>query len=414
MKIEKVLTSQGLTGFYNDDQEAIRQGAKSDGFVYLGEPTTPGFTAVRQKGESASVILVLEDGQVAYGDCSTVQYAGVCGRDPLLLSKDAVRVIQDEVAGQLVNRELTSFRELADEFDALRLSGQGRSLAIRYGVSEAILDAVAKARKQTMAEVILEEYALPTPDKVAPIYTQSGDDRYINVDKMILKRVDVLPHGLINNVEKKLGEEGELLLEYVTWVRQRIQVIGEPDYRPALHFDTYGTIGMAFDMDLVRMAEYIMTLEHAAAPFGLHIEHPVDAGSKEGQIEIMGTLRKALRQRGSKVLIVADEWANTLEDIQEFVDADAVDMVQIKAPDLGGVNNTIEAMIYTKSKGVKAFLSGSSNVTDRNGQVLAHIALATQADQVSAVPGMGVDEGMMIVLNEMQRALTLIQARQSG
>jgi methylaspartate ammonia-lyase len=71
-------------------------------------------------------------------------------------------------------------------------------------------------------------------------------------------------------------------------------------------------------------------------------------------------------------------------------------------------------MIYTKSKGVKAFLSGSSNVTDRNGQVLAHIALATQADQVSAVPGMGVDEGMMIVLNEMQRALTLIQARQSG
>jgi methylaspartate ammonia-lyase len=245
--------------------------------------------------------------------------------------------------------------------------------------------------------------------EAVPIYAQTGDDRYTNVDKMILKRVDVLPHGLINNVEKKLGVEGELLIEYLEWIKGRIGLIGDADYRPALHFDVYGTIGLAFGMDIGRMADYIERLEQAAAPLELHIEHPVDAGSKQGQIETMKELCQVLRQRGVKVQIVADEWANTLEDIREFVDNGAADMVQIKAPDLGGVNNTIEAILYMKSKGVGAYLGGTCNETDRSAQVCAHVAIATQPDQILAKPGMGVDEGLMVIFNEMQRTLTLLQ-----
>ena len=73
LHIVDVLTSPGLTGFYTDDQGAIKAGAKRDGFVYSGSPVTPGFTSIRQPGRSLSVQLVLSDGQVAYGDCATVQ-----------------------------------------------------------------------------------------------------------------------------------------------------------------------------------------------------------------------------------------------------------------------------------------------------------------------------------------------------
>jgi len=59
-------------------------------------------------------------------------------------------------------------------------------------------------------------------------------------------------------------------------------------------------------------------------------------------------LREKLKISGIKVEIVADEWCNTLEDIKEFVDAKAADMLQIKTPDLGGINNTIEAILYCK------------------------------------------------------------------
>lgn len=73
MKIEKVICAPGRTGFYFDDQEAIKSGAESDGNFYLGPAVTPGFSRIRQAGEAISLMLILEDGQLAFGDCCAVQ-----------------------------------------------------------------------------------------------------------------------------------------------------------------------------------------------------------------------------------------------------------------------------------------------------------------------------------------------------
>ncbi len=100
------------------------------------------------------------------------------------------------------------------------------------------------------------------------------------------------------------------------------------------------------------------------APFQLSIEGPSDAGSKPGQITLLGQIKAALCARGSSVRIVADEWCNTLEDVIDFVDAGCCDMVQIKTPDLGSLHNTIEAVLYCKSKGVAAYQGGTCNETD--------------------------------------------------
>ena len=65
MKIIDIICSAGKTGFYFDDQRAIKAGAGHDGFDYVGEPITEGFKRIRQAGESISVMFILEDGQVA-------------------------------------------------------------------------------------------------------------------------------------------------------------------------------------------------------------------------------------------------------------------------------------------------------------------------------------------------------------
>ena len=97
-----------------------------------------------------------------------------------------------------------------------------------------------------MCEVIAEEYGLNPEYRQIPIFTQSGDNRYDNSDKMIMKGADVLPHALINNVETKLGKDGSILLEYVKWLRNRIMALRQDEsYQPVLHIDVYGTIGMA-------------------------------------------------------------------------------------------------------------------------------------------------------------------------
>jgi len=158
------------------------------------------------------------------------------------------------------------------------------------------------------------------------------------------------------------------------------------------------------------MVDYFVKLEKAAAPLHLRIEGPMDAGSLEGQIEQLKALRFALKAREVQVEIVADEWCNTFEDIVKFVDAQAADMVQIKTPDLGGIQNTIEAVIYAKRYGVGAYVGGSCNETDSGGKTAVHVSLATRPDQMLAKPGMGVDEGYMIVNNEMNRTLALLKA----
>ena len=413
MKITKVVCSAGRTGFYFDDQRAIKAGAGHDGVFYLGEPKTAGFTGVRQAGESISVMLVLEDGQVAYGDCAAVQYSGAGGRDPLFLAEDFIKVIDQYIAPQLVGREADSFKDLCAMMEAITVDGKRLHTAIRYGVSQAILDAVAKAQHKLMCEVVAEEYGCTVSDKPIDIFTQSGDDRYDNADKMIIKGAQVLPHALINNVADKLGQNGEKLLDYVKWLRDRILTHRTSEaYNPILHIDVYGTIGQAFgNNNYEAMADYMAELEKAAAPLKLRIEGPMDVENRQGQMEALRDLCALLDQRGINVEIVADEWCNTLEDIKFFADNKAGHMVQIKTPDLGGINNTVEAVLYCKEKGVGAYQGGTCNETDRSAQCCVHCAMATKPVQILAKPGMGVDEGFMIVYNEMQRILALRSAR---
>ncbi len=412
MKITNVICSKGRTGFFFDDQRAIKKGAVADGAAYVGQPVTDGFTSIRQAGEAISVMLVLEDGQIAYGDCAAVQYSGAGGRDPLFLAEDFIPVIEKEIKPMLVGQEADSFRRLAEMVDHPEKAGKKFHTAIRYGVTQAILDAVAKAKHKMMCEVVAEEYGTTVSDKEIPIFTQSGDNRYENSDKMIIKQADVLPHALINNVKTKLGEHGELLEEYVAWLRDRVlKLRTRDDYLPVFHIDVYGTIGAAFGNDNYEaMADYLARLEEIAKPFHLRIEGPMDVEDRELQMKALAELTRVVDERGIHVELVADEWCNTLEDIKYFADHKAGHMVQIKTPDLGGINNIAEAVLYCKEKGIGAYQGGTCNETDRSAQVCVNIAMAVQPDQILAKPGMGVDEGYMIVYNEMQRILAIRKA----
>ncbi|MBR5247490.1 MAG: methylaspartate ammonia-lyase, partial [Lachnospiraceae bacterium] len=407
----------GRTGFYFDDQRAIKQGAGHDGVFYVGTPVTEGFRSVRQAGESISVMIVLEDGQIAYGDCAAVQYSGAGGRDPLFLAAEFIPVIETYIKPELVGKEADDFRGLCAMMEAIQVEGKRLHTAIRYGVSQAILDAVAKATGRMMCEVVADEYGCTVSEEPIAIFTQSGDDRYDNADKMIIKGAQVLPHALINNVDTKLGRKGEKLAEYVAWLRDRILSNRTDDsYAPVMHMDVYGTIGAAFgNNNYKEMADYIEELGKIAKPFKLRIEGPMDCDcDRETQMIALAGLTKELDERGCDVELVADEWCNTLEDIKLFADNKAGHMVQIKTPDLGGINNTIEAVLYCKEKGIGAYQGGTCNETDRSAQVCVHCAMATKPVQMLAKPGMGVDEGYMIVYNEMNRIMAMRKARRAA
>ena len=413
MKIVDVLFTKSYTGFYFDDQKAIKKDAHQNGFMYEGEPHTDGFKHIRVPGEAISIQLILENGDVGIGDCAAVQYSGAGGRDPLFLADDYIPFLEKHVKPLLIGEDVSTFKTLSEKYDNLYIEGKKLHTAMRYGLSQALLSATARSTYRTLAEVVRDEYnpkhKILTP---VPIFAQSGDDRYLNVDKMILKSVDAMPHALINNVKDKLGFQGEKLVSYVEWMRDRILTYRlDEHYQPILHVDVYGTVGIAFNNDIDKIVAYCQSLEKAAHPFKIRLEGPIDAGNREETMQALKIITKRLNDEKITVEIVADEWCNTLEDIKYFADHQAGHMLQIKTPDLGGLNNIAEAILYCKEKGIGAYCGGTCNETNLSAIATTHVAIACQADLCLAKPGMDVDGGFMIVKNEMERVLALSNRR---
>ncbi|SFS78475.1 methylaspartate ammonia-lyase [Halostagnicola kamekurae] len=406
MEIEAIHATPGYSGFFFDDQRAIKAGAEHDGFTYDGDPVTDGFDEIRQAGESIIVDVELADGTEIRGDCAAVQYSGAGGRDPLFQADAYADVIEGPVADTLEGRDASRFLENAGRLEELEIGGDRLHTAIRYGVSQALLGAAAHVTGTTRTDVLADALGTEPATEPVPVFGQSGDDRYTNTEKMFIKGVPVLPHALINSVEK-IGEDGETLLEYVEWLVERSQELGPTDYDPRFHIDVYGMIGEIFDApyDRDEVVEYFGALEDAAAPYPIQIEGPMDVGDRAAQIEAMAELRDGLAEAGVHVDIVADEWCNTFEDVRAFVDAEAADVVQIKTPDLGGIHRSGQAVRYCEGTETRAYLGGTCNETETSARACAHVALATNAAQVLAKPGMGFDEGYMIVENEMRRTI---------
>jgi methylaspartate ammonia-lyase len=454
-RISRVVAIPAAGAGYYEDLAALQAHPLPVAERFTAAPLTPGFRAVREVAEVVAVGLVLDSGQVAWGDCVAVSYSGQAGREPVFRAQAGLAAIQRLVVPVLEGRDLHSFRQLAAELDALAEPPQEarplspsepqvqdlsrralltrpvaafRALAadrpislqppashlrlhaaIRYGVSQALLQAAALARGVTMAEVVCQEWGLPRPDAPVPIHAQSGHERQGNADKMIVRHIASLPHALVDDVAGQVGLDGGELTRYIRWLSKRIAELGGDDYRPTIHLDIYGALGRICDHQPGRMLGQLYGWEMAARPYSLRIECPVLMDSREAQIEVMKTLREYVRLRKMTVQLVADEWANTLDDIRAFVAAGAADMIQVKMPDLGSIHNSIEAVLACKAGGVSAFLGGSYAETEVSARVSVHVALATRPDLLMAKPGMGVDEAISLVQNEMMRTLAQIR-----
>ncbi|KAK6529737.1 hypothetical protein TWF281_008899 [Arthrobotrys megalospora] len=403
----------GLSGYFVKDFQAVRQ---SPQYNPLGDdnirPRTPGFKSIVQAGQIISILLHLPTGGIAVGDCVDVIFSGAASRDPLFIADEHLKVLESVVRPWLLACDISRFRQNAGKVESGWLDLQRRCKlhsAIRYGLTQALLAATAQVHGCTIAEVISREWGTPISDRPIDILASCHRNDTLQLDRMIMKQASLLPHASFVHISD-IGPNGSILAEYVRFVAGRVRARGCPGYWPRLHFDVYGTLGDLFPQ-LDQLVAFLNELAHAAQPYDVLIESPIIASSKAEQIRQLRELRTALRQNSTRVKTVADEWCNTLEDIKEFADAGAVDYVQIKMPDLGGVDNSIEAVLYCGAKQTGCCLGGSANETEISARITAQVALATNPDFLLSKPGIGADEGLTILTNEMLRGIALTKRR---
>ena len=264
MKIRKALFAPGSSAFFFDDQRAIKQGARHDGFVYAAQPVTPGFTRVRMAGESISVLLVLEDGQIAVGDCAAVQYSGAGGRDPLFLAETYLPVLEAACApasGRARGR--TASATWPREFCELQFDGQPLHTGPALGHHPGAARRPGQGPPPAAREVICEEYGLPVtrdrrpdlrPDRRQPLRKRRQDDP--QAGRRAAPRAD----------QQRRREAGprrrEAARSTSAGSSDRIERLKpRDDYCPVLHIDVYGTVGLIFDQQARRVADYLAGLE---------------------------------------------------------------------------------------------------------------------------------------------------------
>ena len=127
-----------------------------------------------------------------------------------------------------------------------------------------------------MAEVIRDEYDTGAPLLPVPLYAQTGDDRYGNAEKMIIKGVDVAPARAHQQRGREVrpGRRDLRRLRATGWSAGSATSPRRRSYRPRLHFDLYGCAGLAFNADVDAVADYLAELGKLAHPYDLAIEHP--------------------------------------------------------------------------------------------------------------------------------------------
>jgi methylaspartate ammonia-lyase len=462
MRIERVVAVPAVGAGYYEDLAALRAAPVPLPQRFTAPPHTDGFRAVREVAEAVSVGLVLAPlggtgrGAVAWGDCLARPGVEPSQGVPLFRAAEGLETVRQVVAPALAGRSPDRFRALAAEVEALTeavevvrrrpppeppdeegglsrralLTAPARALqaargeaaavdrvtvqrrlhpAIHYGVGQALLRAVALARGVTMAEVIVEEWALSRLEAPVPIQARSSHERYYDAEKMIARRVAALPTAAVVDVAAEVGPDGSEMTRYLRWLAGRIGTLGGERYRPVVHLDLQGALGEIVDGQPGQMLGQLYAWEMAVQPYRLRIEDPVIGESREAQIEALRTLREYARFRKMGVELVAGTWANSPQGIRAFLEAGAVDAIHIRMCALGGVHRAVEAVLACQEAGVGVLLGDGSAGTELSAHVLTHVALATQPDGVLAGPGLGVDEAVSLVHNEMARVLAVMR-----
>ncbi|MBK7894809.1 MAG: hypothetical protein IPJ90_07980 [Anaerolineaceae bacterium] len=252
--------------------------------------------------------------------------------------------------------------------------------ALQYGLTAALLPAVAAANRVTVAEWLAREYGLVGVETAVPLQIPL-DDKTIQAAHTILT-THVASFGYTTgskNHKAALGTNGERLQQHVRQLAAWLPTLN-PEYAPTLHLDLQGGFGQLFGNNSGKILGAIYGLEQAAKPYELLMQNPVWREDLATQVAQLKELTSFCRIRRLKVQLVADAWVDSLAAVQQFADATICQMVHLELPRLGNLEVGITAVLHAHAQNQPVVLSGSDT------PLTTQVALATRPALLHGLP----------------------------
>jgi methylaspartate ammonia-lyase len=373
--------------------------------------------------QSIHVGVVLDAKRVAWGTCPAAAAGRTSETSAALPLKESLGAIRDIVAPALEGKSLAPFAEMASQLAELEapvtitrvlpeveatgqvsrrelITGQlGKQVtgarvetirvnrplspAIRFGISEALLKALAMAQGVTVAELLTEEYGLSRPRTIVPLHAEVKGGQAIPLYPQLASLELRLP-GV--DPVRELGEKNERLQRLVRQLSERVIAAAGGD-RPLLHLSVGGGLGRLYHYDVGKILGALYGLERAAAPVALRVEDPLLDDDLRAQCKMLAELCNLLRMRGMTLQLVAGAAIEGLGDVSTILNADAAHMIRLSMLRLGTIHDTMTAAIACREKRVGVLLSGAP------AETLGNVALAIKPELVAAPDNdAGIDE----------------------
>ncbi len=249
---------------------------------------------------------------------------------------------------------------------------------LRYGLSAALLGAVAHVNRQSAVEVLANEYSLPIADAPLAIHIELIGSR-LSSDDLLNYPIDALGYTqFVVNAREEMGANGERIQAYARQLKARLQDTLPPDTNICLQLNTDGGWGQLKDNNTGKLLGALSGLSHATKPFSVRLVSPFNCKTVEEDIDKMKDLTQFIRFRKINAELVAKRNITSLEMVKRYAEKKAGNVMQLNPLLLGTIDQTLQAVQVCHTHDIAVLLGSTRTASDRSSEILAALALVAQ------------------------------------
>lgn len=370
-------------------------------------------------GAAVSIGLVLDGRHIYWGTCP-----GPRPVDPAQQENDSWRAsivdtIQQQLGPLLVGRSLETLRPLVAELDDIRetvtetrtvnpspeqliggklsrralLTGRlappaprteqitvQRALlpAVRFGMSHAILAALADISGVMATELIADEYDLGSHAFQPIIQVELNEQLVQGTVPAHINAFGYTTSG--DDPIRELGEAAELLQRRVRKIKELLAATRSPP-QTIINLNLRGGLGQLYDNNVGQLLGALYGLEQAARPYLIRVQDPFQADDLGAKIKLMAQLKWYLGTRRMKTQLIGGSGLHRMADLVDFLSEDAAHLIKLNPPQFGSIVQTVEAILACQEKGIGVLLDNREDDAGLSAAI-CHIAVATGALQM--------------------------------
>ena len=359
-----------------------------------------------------SVGLQLDNGQVFWGDCRVTDGSGT--------HQDTQNIIEQSLAPRLRGQPVADFHDLCRLVDETMESYQYEEIipqegrphqvadqsrrklwqqlsqtvvaeptrivqaerplptALRYGISQAILQACAAHTQQPLTRFLTPADTTTQPELIvqaedvshAPLFPHVGGIRYTIQTK---------------EPAKHLGQQGEKLQGYLRQLAQwlsRMATAGNHNHQPILYLEARGITGELYQNNLGRLLGMVYGLDLAVKPYKLYIVDPLSPAELEAEGNLLKETKSLINYLGFRKLeaqVGVSRPIQRLSDVQMWAEEKGADFICLRPHQLGTLSQLYQAADICHQAEIPFTVICHPRETNRTIQLLTAAGQATQA-----------------------------------